>query len=476
MKLTRILTIVLLSIVSFSLVVQAEEQKAKPKPNFVFILVDDMGWRGVGCFGSTYYETPRIDGLAAEGMKFTDAYTACHVCSPTRASIMTGQYPARLHLTDYLPGRTEPYVKLMRPVMYHHLPYETTTVAEALKPLGYATAAIGKWHLGGKRSLPTEHGFDLNFGGCEAGHHGRMFWPYGTPDVKKGVKGEYLTDRLTDEAIKFMDKNQDRPFFLYLSHYAVHRPIQAKKEMVERYREKENKDPCLKDPTYAAMTESVDESTGRVLDHLKKLGIDDRTVVFFMSDNGQRQELEIPPLRCHKGTMFEGGIRVPMIVKWPGITKPGTTCDEPVISTDFFPTILDMAGAKSRDVDGKSLVPLLKEEDGTFDRDAIYWHYPHYSNHFMPPCGAIRQGDWKLIEFYEDGSLQLYNLKEDLSEKHNLAKKMPEKAKAMQAKLEAWRKSVNAQEMTPNPNYNPAKTSWNRRRGKIINVYDTPPE
>lgn len=478
MKRILIVATLLLSVFLLSVSRAAEGQatsKTKPgmKPNFVFILVDDMGWRGLSCFGSTFYETPCIDRLAAEGVKFTDAYACCHVCSPTRASILTGQYPARLHLTDYLSGRHEPFAKLLRPKMNQHLPQETTTLAEALEPLGYASASIGKWHLGGKGSLPTDHGFDLNFAGHSNGSHGRMFWPYGKPKVD-GIEGEYLTDRLTDEAIKFIEANRDRPFLLYLPHYAVHNPVQAKADRIERYRAKPNDDKSQNNPVYAAMIDSVDESTGRIMERLEQLGIDERTVVIFMSDNGPLRGYSSPlPLRSHKGSIFEGGLRVPMIVKWPGVTPSGATCDEPVISVDFFPTILEMAGAKAQDVDGRSLVPLLKQ-DGTFERDAIYWHYPHYSNHRLPPCGAVRQGDYKLIEFYEDGDLQLFNLKDDIGERHNLADQMPEKAKRMQAKLEAWRTSVKAQRMTPNPNYDPAKTRWNRRKGRLVNIHDTP--
>ncbi|MBN2023721.1 MAG: sulfatase [Pirellulales bacterium] len=446
---------------------------AEPKPNFVFILIDDMGWRGLECFGSKLYETPRIDRLAADGMRFTNAYAACHVCSPTRASILTGQYPARLHLTDYLPGRREPFAQLQTPKINQHLPHETTTLAEALAPLGYASASIGKWHLGGMGSLPTNHGFDLNVAGSAAGHHGTMFWPYRVPKLD-GAAGEYLTDRLTDEAIQFIDAHHDRPFFLYLPHYAVHNPVEAKEDRIAKYRPKVDPDAPQHDPVYAGMIDSVDESVGRVLDRLEKWGIDDRTIVFFMSDNGPLAQFSRPvPLRGDKGKIFEGGIRVPMIVKWPGVIQGGAVCDEPVISVDFFPTILEMAGTPPRTVDGESLAPLLKQQ-GTLQRDAIYWHYPHYSNHLQPPCGAIRQGDLKLIEFYEDGRLLLFNLKDDLGEKRDLADAMPETARQMRDKLADWRRSVDAQMPTPNPNHDPAKTLWNRRNGKLKSIYDTP--
>ncbi|MBN1590680.1 MAG: sulfatase [Pirellulales bacterium] len=460
---------VLLSFVA--LPIQAAE--VQPKPNFVLILLDDMGWCGLHCFGDDFFETPRIDQLAAQGMKFTDAYACCHVCSPTRASVMTGQYPARLHLTDFLPGRKEPFAKLLQPKMNQHLPHSTTTLAEALAPLGYTSASIGKWHLGRRGSQPPDHGFDVSFGDPLGRGHGHMFWPYGSPKVD-GFKGQYLTDQITDEAIKFIDANRDKPFFLYLPHYAVHNPVEAKRDRIKRYRAKLDPADKQHDPTYAAMIDSVDESTGRILDRLKKLGIDDHTVVIFMSDNGPLRPYSRPsPLRASKGTLFEGGIRVPMIIKWPGVTQPGSVCDVPVATVDFFPTILEIAGGPARKVDGESLVPLLKKQD-TLKRDALYWHYPHYSNHRMPPCGAIRQGDFKLIEFYEDGQLQLFNLKEDLGERHNLAAAMPEKTAAMHQKLKAWRKSVDAQTMKPNPDYDPAKTQWNRRKGKLVNIYDTP--
>ena len=449
----------------------AEPQKT-PKPNFVFILLDDMGWRGLHCFGDQFFETPNIDRLAAEGMRFTDAHACCHVCSPTRASILTGQYPARLHLTDYIPGRKEPFAKLREPDWVRQLPHETTTLAEALGPLGYRCASIGKWHLGGKGSLPTDHGFDVNFGGSAAGHHGRMFWPYGVPKVD-GAPGQYLTDQLTDEAIKFIDSNRDKPFLLYFPHYAVHNPVQAKQDRVERYRAKLKLKPGDRqhDPTYAAMIDSVDESVGRIMDRLRELKIDDRTVVIFMSDNGPLKPYSRPsPLRASKGSIYEGGLRVPMIVKWPGVAEAGSVCHEPVVSVDFFPTILEIAGAPARRVDGESLVPLLRRE-GKLRRDAIYWHYPHYSNHLEAPCGAIRQGDYKLIEFYEDGRLQLFNLAEDLGERHDLAAEMPEKTRQLHQKLVAWRTSVGAQMPTPNPDYDPAKTEWNRRNGKLVDIH-----
>ncbi len=448
---------------------------APPKPNIVFILIDDMGWKDLGCFGSRFYETPNCDKLASQGMRFTNAYAACSVCSPTRASILTGKYPARLHLTDWLPGRADmPSQKLLRPKIIQYLPLEETTLADALKPLGYTSASIGKWHLGGKPYYPEKHGFDLNIAGNEWGQPPAYFYPYrkgqngaSIPGLEEGKPGEYLTDRLTDEAEKFVEANKDRPFFLYFAHYAVHIPLQAKKDVIERYKAKAGPDDPQNNAIYAAMVESVDDSVGRLLKKLDDLKIADRTIVVFFSDNGGLSVHEGPdtpstsnaPLRAGKGYLYEGGVREPMIVRWPGVVKPGGVCDVPVCSIDFYPTILEMAGASidpKRTVDGVSLMPLLRG-GGEPKRDALYWHYPHYSNQGGKPCAAVRQGDFKLIEFYEDGKLELYNLKDDIGETRDLAEKMPEKAKELHEKLKAWRAAVDAQMPTPNPDYQAPK-------------------
>jgi arylsulfatase A len=430
------------------------------KPNFVFILIDDLGWADVGCYGSTFHETPNIDRLAQQGMRFTNAYAACPVCSPTRASIMTGRYPARLHLTDYIPGHKEPFAKLCRPEFRQELPLEEVTLAEALKPAGYVSACIGKWHLGGEPFFPEKQGFDLNFGGSNSGHPPSYFYPYRLPGVGSGRPGEYLTDRLTNEAEDFIAKNKDRPFFLYFAHYAVHTPLQAKQEMVARYQRSVKPGSRQKNPIYAAMIQSVDESVGRITAKLDELNIADRTIVFFMSDNGGLASVTSnAPLRAGKGTMYEGGIREPLIVRWPGAVRPGATCDVPVISTDFFPTMLEMVGLKpdpARTLDGVSIGPLLKGT-GAVRRDALYWHYPHYHPGGATPCGAVRQGDYKLIEFYENGRLELYNLKEDVGEANDLAGKMPDKAAELRMKLGDWRHAVDAQMPTTNPRYDPSK-------------------
>jgi len=448
--------------------------RSRRKPNFVFFLIDDMGWRDLGCYGSTFYETPNIDKLAADGMRFTNAYAACPVCSPTRASIMTGKYPARLNLTDYLVGRRRG--KLIPPEYIHQMPLEEITIAEALKKAGYTTGFVGKWHLGDKPYWPERQGFDVNIGGTRSGMPRSYFWPQwrGNPPIE-GRDGEYLTDRLTDEALNFLDANKDNPFFLYLSHYAVHIPLQSKKNLAAKYKAKAKKRPpsggprfvpegerqarqVQDHPVYAGMVESVDESIGRVMNKLEQLSVADNTVVIFMSDNGGLSTSEGSPtsnvpLRAGKGWLYEGGIREPMMIKWPGVVKTASVCAEPVTSTDFYPTMLEMAGLPLRPkqhCDGISLVPLLRQR-GKPGRKAIYWHYPHYGNQGGSPGGAVRAGDYKLIEFYEDNRVELYNLKEDIGEKNKLADKMPDKAAELHRMLKDWRKKVDAQMPTPNP-------------------------
>ena len=450
-------------------------KSSERQPNFVFFLIDDLGHSDLSCYSSSFYETPNIDRLAAEGMRFTDAYAACPVCSPTRASIMTGKYPARLNLTDYLVGRRRG--KLIPAEYIHQMPLEEVTIAEALKQAGYTTCFIGKWHLGNKPYWPENQGFDINIGGTQSGMPRNYFWPQwrGNPPIE-GRDGEYLTDRLTDEALKFLESKKDKPFLLYLSHYAVHIPLQAKKDMIEKYKTKSAKQPAKEPrflpegkskarqvqdhPVYAGMVESVDESVGRVMSKLEDLGMADNTVVIFMSDNGGLSTAEgFPtsnlPLRAGKGWLYEGGIREPMIIKWPGIVKPNSVCAVPVTSTDFYPTMLEIAGLPlkpKQHIDGVSLVPLLKG-NRKLQRKAIFWHYPHYGNQGGSPGGAVRIGDYKLIEFYEDNRVELYNLKEDVGEKKNLADKLPEKAAELRKMLHTWRKAVDAKMPSPNPDY-----------------------
>ena len=450
--------------------------KTNKKLNFVFFLIDDLGWTDVGCYGSSFYETPNIDKLASEGMRFTEAYAACPVCSPTRASILAGKYPARLGITQWIGGSNEPTE------YQHYMALEEVTIAEALKSAGYATGFVGKWHLSRRDSesradfYPDRQGFDVNIGGDWSGAPPTYFWPYKKRNraleemPPGGKKGEYLTDRLTDESLKFLEANKDRPFLLYLSHYAVHTPIESKEELTDKYEAKAAKMPkpkgprfipvylrfktrCVQDnPAFAGMVQSVDESVGRAMKKLEELGVSDNTVVIFMSDNGGLSTVprEAPtsnlPLRAGKGWLYEGGIREPMIIKWPGVVRRGSVCREPVTSTDFYPTMLEMAGLPlmpKQHVDGVSLMPLLKNE-GKLKRKAIYWHYPHYHGSGNRPSGAVRAGDYKLIEWYEDNSVELYNLRNDMGEKHDLAKEMPEKAAELRSMLGKWRRQMKA--------------------------------
>jgi arylsulfatase A-like enzyme len=438
----------------------AETPKADP-PNVVFILLDDMGWSDPGCYGNRFYETPNIDGLARKGMRFTNAYAACPVCSPTRASIMTGKYPARVKLTNWIPGGARQTRPLLEPPFQMFLATDEVTIAEALKPAGYATASVGKWHMGGEGHLPEDQGFNLNVAGTEAGSPAGGYFLPNKMNLPGARHGEYLTDRLSIEACKFIRANRDKPFFLYLAHHTVHTPIQGKPELVAKYKLK-LKSGEKWNPAYAAMVQSGDESVGRVMATLEESKIADRTVVFFMSDNGGLASVtNNAPLRAGKGHVYEGGIREPMIVVWPGVVAPGSVSNQPVLSVDFYPTILQIAGtqgdaAHNATVDGVSLLPLLKGA-GSIERPPLFWHYPHYSPQGGVPAAAVRQGDLKLIEFYEDGHLELYNLADDVGEKSNLADRLPEEAARLHKLLLDWQEQVGAKLPTKNPDFRPAK-------------------
>ncbi len=462
------------------------------KLNFVFILIDDLGWKDLGCYGSTFYETPNIDRLAAQSVRFSDAYAAAPVCSPTRASILTGKYPARLLLTDFL-GRKKQQGKLITPAYLPFLDSEEITLAEALKTAGYVTASIGKWHLGYEPFFPEKQGFDLNIGGHEPGHPASYFYPYkdkeddhwNVPGLADGEPGEYLTDRLTAEAIKFISENKKRPFFLLLSHYALHSPFEAKQEKLKKYQEKlaalktaspgfiKEQDVFIRtiqdNAHYAAMLESVDESVGNILRALEGNKLTQNTVIILTSDNGGFSTLQgenwAPtsnlPLRAGKGWLYEGGIRVPLIFYLPGTAKQGVACSTPVNSTDFFPTLLDIAGVTLTPApvcDGKSLLPLVTGS-GVLEREALFWHYPHYHASGGTPASAIRAGDFKLIEWFENGSLELFNLCDDIGEKNNLAKQLPEKTEQLKRRLHEWREKVGAQLPTVNPDGKDEKSS-----------------
>ena len=443
--------------------------------NVVFFLIDDLGQTDLGCYGSKFYETPACDRLAAMGVRFTNGYAACTVCSPTRFSIMTGKYPARGHLTDWIAGHVRPWAKLRIPDWHKQMEHEEVTLAEAVKPAGYRSCFIGKWHLGPEGYWPLEQGFDTNVGGYSRGAPPSYFAPYRIPTMPEGPKGEYLTDRHAADAEVFLDKHGDAPFFLYVSMYAVHTPLQAKKELVAYYTAKAKKmgDYPQNNPVYAAMVHSMDQCVGRVLDKLEAKGLLGRTAILFIGDNGglignPRRPVTINlDLRAGKGSSYEGGVREPFLAYWPGVTRPGSVCHEPVISVDFYPTILEMLGARgdpkhNAAVDGLSLVPVLKDPSARLDRDAIFWHYPHYHPGGATPYGAVRARDWKLIEFYEDMHVELYHLAKDPAETTDLAAKMPERAAQLRRMLHDWRKAVGAQMPTPNPDYDPAKE---RQRG-----------
>ncbi len=467
----------LLVCVGLHIALPLASQSSEFRPmNIVLFLIDDLGWMDLGCQGSNYYKTPNIDRLAQEGARFTDAYAACAVCSPTRAAVLTGKYPARLMLTDWLPsGRWNPKAKLREGRRVRALPLEEYTLAEALRDAGYHTASIGKWHLGSEPfSLPQHHGFDLNVAGNGHGAPGNYFFPYNgnwlVPTTGLRVKwntlpdgksGEYLTDRLTDEALTFLRGCKDEPFFLYFPHYGVHTPLQAKKEMIARY-ERIPEEQRQGDPIYAAMIESIDLSVGRVLATLKDMQVDENTVIIFTSDNGGfYKATNNAPLRANKGAYYEGGIRVPLIVKWAGVTEPGSVISEPVTSSDLYPTCLAAAGQPlipSQHQDGLSLLPLLQGE-ASLSRNALFWHFPHYNQHPSSfPSSVIRSGPWKLIETFDPEGVELYNLDEDLGETKNLAVQRPELVKGLRSRLENWRGGVRAQMMEPNPDYDPSVT------------------
>lgn len=433
-------------------------QAARRPLNFVVILVDDLGATDLGCFGSRFFQTPNLDRLARQGMRFTQAYSACTVCSPTRAAMMTGKYPARLHVTDWIEGHKRPKAKLKVPDWTMHLPHKERTIAEALKSKGYATASIGKWHLGGEEHHPEKHGFDENIGGYHRGQPPSYFAPYRIPTLKEGPDGEFLTDREAQEAVAFIDRNRNRPFYLYLPHYAVHTPLMGKKEVIEKYRGRVQPDDPQKNPTYGALVESVDDAAGRIMQALDERGLTGNTVVIFTSDNGGLlQSTSNLGLRAGKGSAYEGGVRVPLIVRWPGVTRAGSESAAPVITMDHYATLLEAAGVSPEPgqvIDGKSLLPLLRGS-GSFRREAIFWHYPHYHPGGATPYSAVRSGDWRLIEFFEDNRIELFNLKDDPAETRDLAASEPAKADALRRRLHAWRRQVGAQLPTPNPDYAP---------------------
>jgi len=476
----RPLTIAALLLLSVMTVRAEAAAKAPPRLNVVVILVDDLGWMDLSCQGSDYYRTPNIDKLAADGMRFTDAYAACAVCSPTRAAVMTGRWPGRVGVTDWIRARFQrgrtgtpkknptKYVggrnrKLLCPPNPFWMEHEEVTLAEVLAGAGYKTCHIGKWHLGDPDWYPTRQGFDLNIAGCDIGQPPSYFDPYKHPrynfdkQLKPRKAGEFLTHREGDEAARFITANKDKPFFLYYCPYAVHTPIQAIQEVAAKY-EREGKSKV--NARYAALVESVDDAVGMIMKSLRENGLEERTLVLFTSDNGGlKGPTDNTPLRSGKGYAYEGGIRVPFIVRWPGVVKPGSISHQVVSSVDVMPTVCAAAGValpQKLEIDGLSLQGVLqKGESHQLSRNAVYWHFPHY-RHRPGPYSIICAGDWKLIKWYEGGS-ELYNLKEDLSEKTDLSGKMPGRAAALEKQLMAELTRVGAKIPRANPDYKPSR-------------------
>jgi len=465
--------------------------------NVVFIMADDLGYMDTGFNNpETFYETPNLNAFAKESMRFTNGYAACPVCSPTRSSILTGQYPARTRNTDYFGGPNE-FQELPedpsdpesgnfeniknRPVLpaayLGRLAASHTTLAEAFKAKGYATISAGKWHLGPKGSWPEDHGFDVNIAGTQGGgpYGGKKYFsPYGNPNLPDGPAGEHLPDRLATEVSKFIVAHKDQPFFVYLPFFSVHTPLMGRKDLVEKYQAKHDKlglkpafspEPPRKNRTvqehviYAAMVDAMDQAVGKVLKTLDDTGLAKDTIVIFFSDNGGLSTSEGSPTsnlpyRAGKGWMYEGGIREPLVVRWPGTVKPGSTCDVPVTSTDFYPTLLEACGLPldpAQHKDGTSFMDLLKDPTAKHTRAPLFWHYPHWGNQGGIPSSAVRDGDWKLIRFYWKKGTELYNLAADPGELHDLAAGNPAKVAELNTKLDAFLKDTDALLPIPNP-------------------------
>ena len=425
---------------------------SEDKPNIIFILADDLGWAELGCYGNKFNETPNLDKLSREGMRFTDAYAAAPVCSPYRAALMTGQYPARVGITDYL-----------RPNDARHLSTDYVTIAEMLGRAGYATGIIGKWHLtgyanhGAKEIGPDLHGFDEVIVSENRGiGGGSYFHPYHfNREIKKRLPGrEYLVDRCNLEAVEFIEQHKDGPFFLYLSHYAVHTRLSGKDELVAKYEKKPGAGKGNKarrnNPHLAAQLESIDEGVGMIMDKLDELSLANNTVLIFTGDNGGEDRVTSnAPLRAGKSTLYEGGIREPLLIRWLGVVKAKSVCNTPTCNIDFYPTFIQLAGCRmdqSQHFDGVSIMPLLKNPKAELGRDTFYWHYPLEKPHFLGgrSAGAIRQGNFKLIKFFDNGQVELYNLADDISEEHNLAAELPNKVSELQKRLAKWRAEVGA--------------------------------
>ncbi|SUZ96828.1 uncharacterized protein METZ01_LOCUS49682 [marine metagenome] len=446
------------------------------KPNVIFILVDDLGWNDLGYTGSTFYESPNIDKLSKDSFEFKTAYAASSVCSPTRASIMTGKHPARVNITDWIPGLDPKNRPLLGPQDLHQLPLNETTIAEKLKKSGYKTFYAGKWHLGSEGYYPEENGFDINIGGFEKGSPmGGYYSPYKNPKLSDGPEGEYLTDRLTNESISFIENhNKNQPFVLFLSFYNVHTPIQPNLKHVNYFKEKldsmdDNKVRVREEGeaisllnqvnhNYASMVYAMDENVGRLINSLKENNLYNDALIIFTSDNGGLSTLgrvaptSVFPLRAGKGWLYEGGIRIPQLIKTPGNSK-NVKIEDVTVSYDLFPTILDYAGLKSEtEIDGKSLMPILKGES-KMDREDVFWHFPHYHGSLWKPGSAIRHGDWKLVQHFESNTVELYDLKSDIGEMNDLSSNFPEKTQDLLNRLNNLREETNANIVSINKNF-----------------------
>ena len=452
----------------------AVNSQAERRPNVILFLVDDLGWHDLGCQGELWIETPKVDEFAESAVRFSNFYANGAVCSPTRAAIQSGQYQTRFQLTAHIPGHYRPFEKVTEPPNALSMPAEIVTLGEMMQDAGYHTSYFGKWHLGkDAEHQPENQGYDhvVRTGGSHFAP-GFRAWPEGAP---KPEPGEYLADFLTDQTLSYIEEHREEEFFVTLAHYAVHIPLQAKRELIDKYEAKPKPDPS--DPThpvYAAMVEHVDQSFGRILAKLDELELADDTIVVFTSDNGglhsrydqQGQVVTTnAPLRDEKGSPYEGGVRIPTLIRWPGESKPGTVCDEPALSIDFYPTFIEAAEALGPDgqiLDGHSLVPLLRYPNSALSRESIYWHYPHY--HHSRPSSSIRSGDYKLIHFFDDGSVELYDLLEDLGETINLAESQPERVRELLQELIIWREETGA--LTPywNERHNPTRAGewWNK--------------
>ncbi|MCC5928165.1 MAG: sulfatase [Cyclobacteriaceae bacterium] len=457
------------------LLLQACGDSRSDKPNFIIFFVDDMGSQDVEPYGQTLIQTPNISQLAAEGMRWSHAYSSCPVCSPTRVAMLTGKNQARIgftgHITNIDRHRYPDNSRIIPPDDYMFLPVEEVSLANALKPAGYTSINIGKWHVGGEGFMPEDHGFDYNIAGYSRGAPPSHFYPYENPAQKAnpsiptlsgGSPGEYLTDRLTDEAIAFIKEHKKEPFLVYLPYYAVHTPIEAPDELVEKY--KPIVEGSVIDPVYAAMVESVDQNLGRIMQALDDFKLHRKTVLIFTSDNGAIRSLQgdrniadLGPFREQKGHLYEGGIRVPLIIRWPGVVPAGVVSDHPTITYDIYATIMDIVGSDAKPgspLDGRSLMADVRG-DIIANPYPLYWYYPHYSPRGNKPGAAIRLGDYKLLEFYDPEMVELYNLAEDPGESYNLAGEMPRKRDELLNMLREWLSSTSPIMHTMNPDYEP---------------------